>query len=245
MLIPGRIVQEADPVEALLYRISSQLDPSTNSSLFKPPYTLSSFDIVVNAAWFSSLVLALSAVLIAILVKQWLFHYTWRNSPIPMQPPRVAIALRHLSYTSLTSDVIYYSAACPSILLIISLFLFFTGLIIFLCTLNSIVAGLITILTTCTTVYFLITTIAPSFNPNSICRSSQAWYFYHLVSFWCTIFTGGHIKNRATTWAEISLKLLDPRSSEYLSQVLLWVQSRSRMGLPLHTVRLEMFPKPG
>ncbi|PBK88283.1 hypothetical protein ARMGADRAFT_908479, partial [Armillaria gallica] len=63
-----------DPVEALLSRISSQLDPGTNSS-FQPSYTPSSSDIAVNAAWFSSLVLALSAVLIAILVKQWLFHY--------------------------------------------------------------------------------------------------------------------------------------------------------------------------
>ncbi|KAK0437158.1 hypothetical protein EV421DRAFT_1681104, partial [Armillaria borealis] len=148
-----------DPVEALLSRISSQLDPGTNSSSFKPSYTPSSSDIVVNAAWFSSLVLALSAVLMAILVKQWLFHYTWRNSPISMQPPRVAMALRHLSYISLTSDVIYYSVACPPVLLIISLFLFFTGLIILLWTLNSIVAGLITILTSSTTVYFLATTI--------------------------------------------------------------------------------------
>ncbi|KAK0437157.1 hypothetical protein EV421DRAFT_1687178, partial [Armillaria borealis] len=154
----------ADPVEALLSRISSQLDPGTNSSSYKPSYTPSSSDVAINAAWFSSLVLSLSAVLIAILVKQWLFHYTWRNSPISMQPPRVAMALRHLSYTSLTSGVIYYSGVCPSLLLIISLFLFFAGLIILFWTLNSIVAGLITILTSSTTVYFLATTIAPSFN---------------------------------------------------------------------------------
>ncbi|KAK0191886.1 hypothetical protein F5146DRAFT_928586, partial [Armillaria mellea] len=127
-----------DPVEALLSRISSQLEPGTSASSFRPSYTPSSSDIAINAAWFSSLVLALSAVLIAILVKQWLFHYTWINSPIPMQTPHVAMALRQLSYTSLSSGVIYYSAACPSILLIISLFLFFAGLVILLWTLNSI-----------------------------------------------------------------------------------------------------------
>ncbi len=137
------------------------------------------------------------------------------------------MALRHLSYTSLTSGVTYYSAACPSLLLIISLFLFFTGLIILLWTLNSIVAGLITILTSCTTVYFLVTTVAPSFNPNSICRSSQAWYFYHLVSAWRSIRTGGRIKNDITTWTEMSLKCLGPRSSEYLIHALLWVHNHA------------------
>ncbi|SJL16666.1 uncharacterized protein ARMOST_20195 [Armillaria ostoyae] len=216
-----------DPVEALLSRISSQLDPATNPSPFKPSYTPSSSNVAINAAWFSSLVLALSAVLIAILVKQWLYHYTWMNSPVSRQPPHVAMALRHLSYTSLTSGVIYYSAVCPSLLLIISLFLFLMGLIILLWTLTSIVAGLITILTSCTTVYFLATTIAPSFNPNSICRSSPAWYFYHLVSAWRFISTGGHIKNDITTWTEMSLKFLGPRSSEYLSHALLWVHDHA------------------
>ncbi|PBK68525.1 hypothetical protein ARMSODRAFT_975925 [Armillaria solidipes] len=217
----------ADPVEALLSRISSQLDPSTNSSSFKPSYTPSSSDVAINAAWFSSLVLALSAVLITILVKQWLYHYSWMNSPVSGKSPRVAMALRHLSYTSLTSGVIYYSVVCPSLLLIISLFLFFAGLIILLWTLNSIIAGLVTILTSCTTVYFLATTIAPSFNPNSICRSSQAWYFYHLVSAWRSIFTCGRIKNDVITWTEMSLKFLGHRSSEYLSYALLWVHDHA------------------
>ncbi|KAK0492538.1 hypothetical protein EDD18DRAFT_1058511, partial [Armillaria luteobubalina] len=164
-----------DPVEALLFRISSQLDPSANSSSFKPSYAPSNSDVAINAARFSSLVLALSAVLIAILVKQWLYHYSWMNSSMSEQPPRVAMALRHLSYISLTSGMIYYSVVCPALLLIVSLFLFFAGLVILLWTLNAIIAGLVTILTSCTTVYFLVTTIAPSFNPNSICRSSQAW----------------------------------------------------------------------
>ncbi|PBK88279.1 hypothetical protein ARMGADRAFT_436550 [Armillaria gallica] len=225
-----------DPVEALLSRISSQLNPGTNSSSFKPSYTPSRSDVAINAAWFSSLVLALSAVLIAILVKQWLFHYTWMNSPVSRQPPRVAMALRHLSYTGLTSGMIYYSAVCPSLLLTISLFLFFAGLIILLWTLNSIVAGLITILTSCTTVYFLVTTIAPSFNPNSICRSSQAWYFYHLLSAWRSIFTCGHIKNDITTWTEMSLKFLGPRSGEYLSDALLWVHNHA-IAWDLHCIQ--------
>ncbi len=162
-----------------------------------------------------------------------------------MQPPRVAMALRHLSYTSLTSDVIYYSAACPSILLIISLFLFFHRShhisldFEFNCRwidhhFNNLYDCLLPHHDYCT---FLQSKFHLPFI-SSMVLLPPCVFLVHYIYRWM-------YKNGATTWAEISLKLLDPRSSEYLSQVLLWVQSCSRMGLPLHTVRLEMFPKPG
>ncbi|KAK0430624.1 hypothetical protein EV421DRAFT_1721338, partial [Armillaria borealis] len=60
-----------DPIEALLTRISSQLDPATNSSSMNAPCTPSSSNVIINVAWFSSLIFTLTAVLMAILIKQW------------------------------------------------------------------------------------------------------------------------------------------------------------------------------
>ncbi|KAK0477904.1 hypothetical protein IW261DRAFT_1400699, partial [Armillaria novae-zelandiae] len=163
-----------DPIETLLTRISSQLDPATSTSSMSAPFTPSSANVVINVAWFSSLILALTAVLMAILVKQWLVQYSWTNGKF-VPPPRLAVGLRQLHFTSLNSPFIEGSMAYAPLLLIIALFLFFTGLAILLWNLNSIVAGITSSLIGFTTIYFLATTIAPSFDPNSMCRSIQAW----------------------------------------------------------------------
>ncbi|PBK81340.1 hypothetical protein ARMGADRAFT_869001, partial [Armillaria gallica] len=163
-----------DPIEALLTRISSQLDPASNASSINAPFTPSSSNVVINVAWFSSLILALTAVLMAILVKQWLVQYSWTNGRF-VPPPRLAVGLRQLHFTSLNSPFIEGSMAYAPLLLIIALFLFFAGLAILLWNLNSVVAGITTALIGFTTIYFLATTIAPSFDPNSMCRSIQAW----------------------------------------------------------------------
>ncbi len=162
-----------DPIEALLTRISSQLEPATYTSSMNPPFTSSSSNIVINVVWFSSLILALTAVLMALLAKQWLVEYSWMNGRF-FSPPRLAVGLRQLHFTSLNSPFIEGSMTYAPLLLIIALFLLFTGLDILLWSLNSIVAGVTSTLIGFTTIYFLATTIAPSFDPNSMCRSIQA-----------------------------------------------------------------------
>ncbi len=218
-----------DPIEALLTRISSQLDPVANSPSLKVPFTPSTSNIAINTVWFSSLIIALSAVLTAILVKQWLFHYTWTNN-ISILPPHLAIGLRYLSLASMNKDhghVIYHAVAFPPLLLIVSLFLFFAGLITLLWTLNYIVAGVITFLTSLTVIYFLATTIAPAFNRTSVYRSTQAWKFYRLVSAWRFIYTGGKTRN-AKTWTDMSLECLEgPDSVGHLSRALLWIHDHA------------------
>ncbi|KAK0204317.1 hypothetical protein DFS33DRAFT_878654 [Desarmillaria ectypa] len=213
-----------DPVEALLTRISYQLDPETNASSINAPFTPSSSDIVINLAWFSSLILALTAVLIAILVKQWLVQYSWTNGRF-VPPPRLAVGLRQLHFTSLNSPIIEGSMAYPPLLLIIALFLFFAGLVILLWTLNSIIAGAITTLIGLTTIYFLVTTIAPSFDPNSMCRSIQAWNFRRVIFLFRFIVTGRTTPS-PSTWIDISLEDLEGKN-EHLSHALLWVHNHA------------------
>ncbi|PBL04238.1 hypothetical protein ARMGADRAFT_912592, partial [Armillaria gallica] len=80
-----------------------------------------SSDVAINVVWFSSLVLSLTAVLMALLVKQWLFHYTW-TTDISLTPSRTATGLRHLCLTSPSEGRVFRKTiACPSVLLIVSL----------------------------------------------------------------------------------------------------------------------------
>ncbi|KAK0452120.1 uncharacterized protein EV420DRAFT_1558947 [Desarmillaria tabescens] len=212
-----------DPVEALLTRISSQLDPS-NSSSVNTPFTPSRSNVIINLAWFSSLILALTAVLMAILVKQWLVQYSWTNGRF-VPPPRLAVGLRQLHFNSLNSPLIENSMSYAPLLLIIALFLFFAGLLILLWTLNSIIAGIITTLIGFTTIYFLTTTIAPSFDPSSMCRSIQAWSFYRIVSIFRFIVTRGKARF-LYTWIDISLEYLEGKT-EHLARALLWVHNHA------------------
>ncbi len=229
-MVTGFLIQSyqgllEDPIEALLTRITSQLDSVTNPASLEVPFTPSASKVAINTIWFSSLIVALSAVLTAILIKQWLFHYTWTNN-IPMLPPHLAIALRYLSLASLTQEhghVIYHAVAFPPLLVIISLFLFFAGLITLLWTLNSVVAGVITFFTSLTVIYFVVTTITPAFNPTSVYRSTQSWKFYRAVFTWRFISTGGKNKN-AGNWMNMALGCLEgPESVGHISQALLWV----------------------
>ncbi|KAK0430617.1 hypothetical protein EV421DRAFT_247623 [Armillaria borealis] len=213
-----------DPIEALLTRISSQLDPAINTSSMNAPFTPSSSNVVINVAWFSSLILALTAVLMAILVKQWLVQYSWTNGRF-VPPPRLAVGLRQMHFTSLNSPFIEGSMAYTPLLLIIALFLFFAGLSILLWTLNSMVAGVTTTLIGFTTIYFLATTIVPSFDPNSMCRSIQAWSFRRVVLLFRFIVTGGR-KPSIDTWIDISLEYLKGKN-EHLSRALLWVHNHA------------------
>ncbi|KAK0437181.1 hypothetical protein EV421DRAFT_1075943 [Armillaria borealis] len=213
-----------DPIEALLTRISSQLDPATNTSSINASFTPSSSNVVINVAWFSSLILALTAVLMAILVKQWLVQYSWTNGRF-VPPPRLAVGLRQLHFTSLNSPFMEGSMAYAPLLLTIALCLFFAGLAILLWTLNSIVAGITTALIGFTTIYFLATTIAPSLDPNSMCRSIQAWSFRRVVLLFRFIVTGGR-KPSIDTWIDISLEYLKGKN-EHLSRALLWVHNHA------------------
>ncbi|KAK0215471.1 hypothetical protein IW262DRAFT_219333 [Armillaria fumosa] len=213
-----------DPIEALLTRISSQLDSATSTSSMNPPFTPSSSNVITNVAWFSSLILALTAVLMAILVKQWLVQYSWTNGGF-VPPPRLAVGLRQLHFTNLNSPFIEGSMAYAPLLLIIALFLFFAGLAILLWNLNSIVAGITSALIGFTTIYFLATTIAPSFDPNSMCRSIQAWSFRRVILLLRFIVTGGR-KPSIDTWIDISLEYLKGKN-EHLSRALLWVHNHA------------------
>jgi hypothetical protein len=131
--------------QSLLSQISQQLPGSPNSTTTtaSPPVSADSFKppasaVFVNAVWIVSLVLSLTCALMATLLQQWARRYlqlTQRN-----HPPHVRAHIRE--YFALGADrfrVSTFVEALPALLLI-SILLFFSGLVVFAFRANNIVA---------------------------------------------------------------------------------------------------------
>ncbi|KAF8998834.1 hypothetical protein BDQ17DRAFT_1172809, partial [Cyathus striatus] len=121
--------QEATMVQ-LLTRISSQLDhivtngsnqiPSLPVAQSPPPTA-----IRVNIAWFLSLTLSLTTVLIGIICLQWLREYERYGN----QPHKDALMLRQMRYDGLKMWYLPAIISSIPVLLQIALVLFFVGII--------------------------------------------------------------------------------------------------------------------
>jgi hypothetical protein len=113
-----------------LYYLSQQLhDPTIDALKPRPTFRPAASDVRINALWLASLVLSLSAALLAILVKQWLREYmTWTF----MSSGKNTVALRRYRDLGWNKWVVRrWRDAIPT-LLQAALILFFWGLIEFL-----------------------------------------------------------------------------------------------------------------
>jgi hypothetical protein len=144
----------------LLLRISMQLEGGTALPI---PITLNSPPsaniIAINTISFASLVLTLSVLLFGIFAKQWVRTYSqWSSGG----RPEGMLALRDFYVSAFedwhVSDVI---AALP-ILLQLALLLFFAGLILYLWTVNTIVAIVVTVLVAVVSLVAIVTVILPA-----------------------------------------------------------------------------------
>ncbi|KAH7096511.1 hypothetical protein BKA62DRAFT_590278, partial [Auriculariales sp. MPI-PUGE-AT-0066] len=114
----------------------------------------------INGLWFTSLMLALIVSLLAILVKQWLVQYMslMRSSAGHARH----WALRHFALRrGLSKWGVEPFISCLAVLLHISLFLFFIGLVRFIHPLDGIIATVIIVMSAMTAGFYLASTIAP------------------------------------------------------------------------------------
>ncbi|OCH86300.1 hypothetical protein OBBRIDRAFT_855454, partial [Obba rivulosa] len=168
-----------DLTNQLLLQISAQLNGSTISS---PVTTLSTANapstanVWINALWFSALVSSLSAASIAIIVRQWLNHFVSPSS----SDHRQAAQTHCLRYeVGLIPWRIPEILSVLPILLLLSLVLFFIGLLILLWGLHHIVAAITTALVGALFTFFAFTTLAPSIRHSCPYKSPQA-----LLTLW-------------------------------------------------------------
>ncbi|KAH9962310.1 hypothetical protein BGW80DRAFT_1180861, partial [Lactifluus volemus] len=156
-----------DETVNLLGDISKQLYQFGNNMTVEPPKDREPFSpdhrmIWVNALWLISLVFAIGSALTATLMQQWARRY--------IQVPAETLSsqsdqARVRSYLFLGSQKYYmpHAVALTIALLHASVFMFFSGLVIFILAINSTIAHTVLITAGVFTLAYLILTILPCF----------------------------------------------------------------------------------
>ncbi|KAJ7852544.1 hypothetical protein B0H13DRAFT_1485216, partial [Mycena leptocephala] len=171
----------ADTTALLLHQLSLRMQeeiPAINTASSTPP-AVSISSIYINVLWFSSLVLSLNTVLGAILAKQWLSEYELVTCST-VKSPREQVPFRQLKFDSFGRWGVPIIIDYLPVQLIFALFLFFAGLVYFVWTLNRTVAIITSIWVGISALFFLVTTLLPSFFELCAFCSPQSWFFFYL-----------------------------------------------------------------
>lgn len=156
---------------------------STISTLLSPSSTTLSARWI-NALFFVSLVLSLAAAFFGILAKQWLREYLqWKS---PLASPRENVLIRELSYEAWEAWNIATTIFCIPAFLELAMVLFLGGLVIFLWTLDSTVAIVITVFVGLFLVSAVGFTVLPIFVQRCPYKSPTAW---GLTVAWAAVVT--------------------------------------------------------
>ncbi|KAH9054802.1 hypothetical protein EDB87DRAFT_1418205 [Lactarius vividus] len=107
--------------------------PNISSSLpsSPPPFSPPNYAVLVNALWFMSLVISISCALLATLLQQWARRYLRVTQPRYSLHKRAKIRTFFFDGVSAGHQALEIGAL-PTLLLHVSLFLFFAGLVVFL-----------------------------------------------------------------------------------------------------------------
>ncbi|PSS06613.1 hypothetical protein PHLCEN_2v3569 [Hermanssonia centrifuga] len=194
-VVPAFAMLQQDNVQVsadILARISAKLDSfqitpsfinSTASHDPSPsPFTVSTSARWINILWFLSLLFSLSSALFGILAKQWIREYLQWNQTTAS--PRQNIILRQLRSEAWVKWKVPAGIAAIPALLEVAVVLFLVGLIVFVWTLDFVVALVISISAgIILTIAFIITTL-PAFFQHCPYKSPTGWacaFIYDMV----------------------------------------------------------------
>ncbi|KAF5357635.1 hypothetical protein D9758_007523 [Tetrapyrgos nigripes] len=180
-LIESYKTLQPDPAQdtvSLLSKISQQLSNSTVPPSEPPSFETPMSAIVCNVLWFLSLALALTCSLLATFVQQWTRDFLHKTT-LTLAPTRQARVFAYM-YFGLCNFGMHSFVDVIPILLHVSLFLFFGGLVAFLFPVNRIITyimigilGVFLIIYTALTVIPLVWLNAPYRTP----LSGAVWRF--------------------------------------------------------------------
>lgn len=147
----------------LLAFIASQVNNSSSNTPAPPevsvnPFTVTSAEVRINAAFFLSLTLSLSTVLLGIMCLQWLREYR-RDVALPHKE---AIALRQMRYEGLLAWHVPEILSALPVILQTSLLLFFIGILDLLWARHWIVAACVTVVVGIVMTFLAITSALPA-----------------------------------------------------------------------------------
>ncbi len=149
---------------------TSGTDPTTQ-------FTPDPLDSWVNGLWFSSLTLSLATALFAVLADGWYCHYL---SPVAGNP-QVRARTRHLRYTGLLDWRVSTLIGILPLMLHLSLFLFFIGLVLSLLRLQPQIALVIGIISMSTFIVYVVTNILPIIFPECPYKTPLSSVVYAII----------------------------------------------------------------
>lgn len=166
-----------DRTTGLLTQISQQLAGFRNNTYPQPtgtePFSPTVAILFVNALWFLSLVVAIVSAFYVMLVQQWIRRYTQTLAELPSDQERVRSCL----FLGTQKYKMSHAIGLIPLPLHISVFLFFSGLIIFLFTISNTIAIVLTVAVVFIGVLYVALTVLPI--TDDVCP-----YFTPLSDFW-------------------------------------------------------------
>ncbi|KAF8696565.1 Peptidase family S41, partial [Rhizoctonia solani] len=165
-LIEAKNMLQQDPADStnalLLIIAQNQVNGVAGlSSIDEPPFSASYAALWINGLWFAALGLSLSAALVAMLSKEWLTAYT-ASRP---RPAHTHALLRQARFDGLNSWWALHIIALLPTLLHLSLLLFALGLVVYLWTLDVVVAAVTCVIVALTLIFYLATTLLGAIVP--------------------------------------------------------------------------------
>lgn len=166
----------------LLQQISSQLSGVQNttspSSLSTTPFSPSLAVLWINALWFLSLVISIASAFYVMLVQQWVRRYNRMTKDLPSEHVHIRFPL----FLGAQKYRLSHAIGLTNVPLHTSMFLFLSGLVIFLFTISHTIATVVAVGIGLFGLAYFVLTILPGideFCPYFTPMSDISWYCWH------------------------------------------------------------------
>ena len=153
---------------------------STSPPLSPPPFSPPNHAVWVNALWFMSLVISLTCALLATLLQQWARRYL--KIAQSRYSPHKRARIRAFFAEGVTKCLLPWTVDALPTLLHLSLFLFFAGLVVFLCNVDLTIFKLVLSWVGLCTAFYGCITCMPIFRHDSPYYTPLSLPVWHVVT---------------------------------------------------------------
>ncbi|KAH8982898.1 hypothetical protein EDB92DRAFT_1620088 [Lactarius akahatsu] len=178
-----------DQTVFFLQQISQQLSGLANGTYVRPQdyptFSPSTSIVCVNAMWILSLIVSLTCALLALLMQQWARQYV--QLPLLGTTPRERARVQYFLHLGLKPIPMSNVVELISTLLHLAMFMFFTGLVVFLFTVTRKIATITSVSVGISIIAYIVPTILPSVYldyPYRTPLSNLSWYVWHTVVYY-------------------------------------------------------------
>jgi Family of unknown function (DUF6535) len=174
---------------ANIYQLLADLNVSRESILATPaqppPFSPPTSAVLVNSLWFLSLVISLTCALLTTLLQQWARRYVRITQP-PRSRLQKRAPIRAFFHNGVEKFHLPWSVEALPALLHLSLFLFFSGLVIYLFNINHTVFTVVVWWVAVAGTLYACITLMPIFwhdSPYYAPLSSSVWFFHSCIQY--------------------------------------------------------------